>query len=316
MAKAVHSFRSGKNQAKLIAAELAAHNTSRHKAKQTGVVAVQGLGSERSYKQVFSAFAKELQQYRAGDLWTHTRQAAVEYLERRAEVVGQSALNLDRQALDRLERHINGEGTAPLPRFKSELDTVKAGRAYSAPQLAAIRGAQTAKNAISTEIAERCGLRAHELFTLRPAAEQPQSSHRQWNDDRFKGANGTRPDGECFTVKGKGGLVRQVWISRESGLLERLEAYRLPSPERICDRGIFYDRVYSIGGGQAWSQSVSAASIRTLGWSHGAHGTRHHFAQRRNQELNAAGFSYNYSRLCLSQELGHFRVSIVDAYLR
>lgn len=312
--KPTHTFRSGKSQARALAAEMARHGESRHVAKAGGDHAgVQGLGTERITKQVLAQYAEWLHREHLGDLRTSGRDTARHYLEQRAELVGQSTLNQERQALDRLQRHLYGSDAEPLPRIRSELETVKSGRAYSSAQLEAIRAAQTPRNAITSLLAEKCGLRAHEAFTVRPAAEQPASGHRTWSADRFTCANG-RPDGELYTVRGKGGLVREIWIERE--LVNRLEAYRLPTPERVTDRGIHYDRQYGIGGGQVWSQSFSAASRRVLGWSNGGHGCRHTYVQRRLEELQESGMKYREARLIVSQECGHFRESVIDEYLR
>jgi len=318
VAKAVHSFRGGKGQAKLVAAEMARHGESRHAAKISGDKAgVQGLGTERISRQVMGQYAEWLHQERRGDLRTATREAATHYLEQRAEAVSQSTLNQERQALDRLQRHLHGPGTEALPRVRSELETIKTGRAYTAGQLAAICSAQTPRNALMTELSARTSIRAHESYSLRRASsgEQPASSHRTWSADRFKGANGSRPDGELYTVKGKGGLVRQVLIPRD--LATRLEeGFRLAIPELVRDRGIFYVKNYGVGGGQAWSQSFSAASKRVLNFSAGGHGCRHSYAQNRLAELQAAGWEYRAARLVVSQEMGHFRESVIDAYLR
>ncbi|MGH8490682.1 MAG: hypothetical protein ACREXS_17910 [Gammaproteobacteria bacterium] len=56
--------------------------------------------------------------------------------------------------------------------------------------------------------------------------------------------------------------------------------------------------------------------MRALGWSTGAHGLRHAYAQERMCELQAHGKSYNLARELVSQELGHFRGDIVEVYLR
>ena len=67
-------------------------------------------------------------------------------------------------------------------------------------------------------------------------------------------------------------------------LAEQLETCRLRKPERVTDRGVRRTQHYDLGGGQAWSQSFSAASKNELGWSTGAHGLRHSYAQDRLDE--------------------------------
>ena len=65
-----------------------------------------------------------------------------------------------------------------------------------------------------------------------------------------------------------------------------------------------------------WSKAFGAASARALGWSHGAHGLRHSYAQERMAELQASGFDYAAAREIVSQELGHFRGDVVEVHLR
>ena len=128
-------------------------------------------------------------------------------------------------------------------------------------------------------------------------------------DSKFAGREGV-----IYTVQGKGGLIREVLIP--SPLAERLEHVRLASPVRVTDRGVFYQSQYAIGGGQRWSNAFSAASIRTLGWSRGAHGVRHSYAQQRMQELQKLGLVRDMALRTVSQEMGHFRPEITETYLR
>ena len=60
---------------------------------------------------------------------------------------------------------------------------------------------------------------------------------------------------------------------------------------------------------------VSAASERVLGWSTGAHGLRHSYAQERMAELQAS-LSRDAALTTVSQEMGHFRPEITETYLR
>jgi hypothetical protein len=105
-------------------------------------------------------------------------------------------------------------------------------------------------------------------------------------------------------------------IAVSESLAERLDAARLTAPRGIKDRTIWYQQKYDIGGGQSWSQSFSEASVRALGWSAGGHGVRHGYAQRRLEELQIAGFSWEDALEIISQELGHFRKDVTNTYLR
>ncbi len=90
---------------------------------------------------------------------------------------------------------------------------------------------------------------------------------------------------------GKGGLIREVLIPAD--LAQQLELKRLAHPILQSDREIHYHQHYDIGGGKAWSNSFSAASQRQLGWSHGAHGLRHSYAQERMAECQRLGLTYD-----------------------
>lgn len=298
------SFRSPRSQARYAAQQLRATGTSRHAHKGEGKI--HSLGTLRNYERSLQRAAEWLATHRLGTLRDLTPELAHRYLAERAQQVGQSQLNADRQALqahlgERLERV---QSAAERPDRLAEQ-----GRAYTPEQVALVRAYQPPHHALATELAQAAGLRAHELLTLRPAGEQPAAEHRTWREDRFTGREGVR-----YTVQGKGGLVREVCLPQT--LAARLEATRWDTPQQVTDRGIHYQQHYGIGGGQAWSQSFSAASRTALGWSAGAHGLRHGYAQTRMDELQGHGYRYSDAREIVSQELGHFREDITEVYLR
>lgn len=237
-----------------------------------------------------------------GDLKQVTQETALHYLELRGQSISQKTLNQERQAMQRCLG-------ITLPVVKSELTQVLKSRAYSTMQVDLITNAQSTTYQLATRIATATGLRAHELLTLRRKFEQAPSSHRTWLKTRFFGRTG-----EIYTVKGKGGLIREVLILES--LAEQLEQHRLASPRIIEDRKIHYRQYYAMGGGHYWSNSFSAASKCELGWSHGAHGLRHSYAQTRMDELQQQGFLYHEALEIVSQEMGHFRSSITEVYLR
>lgn len=271
-------------------------------------------------------------EYKAGrverensDLKSLTAKQAQDYLEQRGQEIGQSQLNMERQAIQLMQQKLthqlpstitvkgkNGpeEKTVErLPVTKSELTQALDSRAYSRWQINEIASHQTDKNALATEIAAAAGLRAHELLTLRLANERP-ADERPTRDEKF-----AVREGERYTVHGKGGLTREVLIPRE--LAQRLEESRLSTPQRITDRGVYYSSHYNVGGGNAWSASFTRASQRAIEWSSGAHGMRHTYAQERMSELQlAAGLDYRDALEVVSQEMGHFRPDITEVYLR
>ncbi|MGB4600619.1 MAG: site-specific integrase [Trichlorobacter sp.] len=294
------SFRSSKDQARHAVKQLSDIGTSRHNNRADG--RVRSIRTARNYEQSLSSLTTWLQDNRLGNLRSLDRDTALRYLDERSEQVRQSTLDQDRQAVQALL----GE---QLPRVRSELTSALSGRAYTGDQLAAIMAAQTDRHALATELASACGLRAHELMTIRRADEQQMSQHRTWRPDLHAGR-----EGQLYVVTGKGGLRRSVIVPGE--LADRLEARRLDQGRVVTDRGIRYETRYDIGGGQAWSASFGSASKRVLGWSTGAHGCRHSFAQTRMDELQGAGYRYQEALLVVSQEMGHFRPGITEVYLR
>ena len=71
---------------------------------------------------------------------------------------------------------------------------------------------------------------------------------------------------------------RRTWQynSNNEGFLE---------PIRVRDRGVFYVQKYDLAGGKKFTDSFAKASERALGWSTGAHGLRHSYAQERLKNL-------------------------------
>ena len=266
------------------------------------------VGTVRNIRQCLTQIARHI----AGDgleLLDLTPARANAYLRSRAADLGQKALDGHRQALQKLLIHVRGllpEG-GKLTIVRSLKPTRRHGRAYAPHQIPMVAARQTEPNALATLIAHAAGLRAHELLTLAPPAERPPDV-RPARPEKFDGRPGTD-----YTVVGKGGLVRLVRVPDD--LAERLEERRFDQPTRVTDRGIRYVSRYDVGGGQAWSRSFSRASHGALGWSRGAHGVRHSFAQERMDELQRR-LVYDDALEVVSQELGHFRPQITEEYLR
>lgn len=302
---------------------------------------VKELQSQGAFKSVrttanYQAALKNVAQwlkaeYKAGrvdrdsDLKSLTVQQAKDYLGQRSQEVGQSQLNMERQAIQLMQQKlthqlpftiiVNGRNGPEekkvecLPVTKSELMQALDSRAYSRWQINEIASHQTNKNALATEIAAAAGLRAHEMLTLRPANERP-ADDRPARIEKFAAR-----EGERYTVHGKGGLTREVLIPHK--LAQRLEDSRLSTPQRITDRGVYYSSHYNVGGGNAWSASFTRASQRAIERSAGAHGLRHTYAQERMSELQlVTGLDYRDALEVVSQEMGHFRSDITEVYLR
>ncbi|MDE0343877.1 MAG: site-specific integrase [Deltaproteobacteria bacterium] len=236
-------------------------------------------------------------------------ESAVAYLRTRTADLGQKALDLHRQALQAMLVHVTGR----LPKgerltvVRSSKPRRRGGRAYTPQQVRMVAAAQNARNGLSTLIAHAAGLRAHELFTLARPHEQPHD-RRPARAEKFAG----RP-GRDYTVVGKGGLVRLVRVPDD--LSDRLEACRRDEPVRVTDRGIHYTSRYDLAAGTAWGASFTGASKRALGWTRGAHGMRHSYAQQRLRELQRLLRRADALEV-VSQELGHFRRDITLTYLK
>ncbi len=275
-------------------------------------VYIKSVGTVRNYEQalrnVATAMVNQGQHLRDLD---HKR--AISYLEQRAEEVGQKSLDIERQAIQSMFRHVTGkldEGKT-LRVIRSEHEQVLHSRAYTQEQIHAIADSQREQNALSTEIAYAAGLRAKELITLLPIEERPGDirQNKEPVNEKFMGREGQR-----YSVIGKGGLVREVMIP--DNLAQRLEERRLEQPREVIDRNIHYQQHYDIQAGRNWSQSFSRSSQNVLGWSNGAHGLRHSYAQERMDELRSQGLTREYALEVVSQELGHFRPDITEIYLR
>ena len=91
---------------------------------------------------------------------------------------------------------------------------------------------------------------------------------------------------------------------------------KLESPKLVIDRGIKYLSYFDIGGGHSWSESYSSASKRVLGWTYGAHTLRAEYARTRMNTLQSLGCNYFEARKIISQEMGHFRGSVTETYLK
>jgi len=294
------SFRSEKAQAVHAISQKLALGKGRHDNKNDG--RIHSLGTARGYGSSLKVLTGYLKEHKLGDLRSLTTEIAHKYLEERATTVSQKTLDLDRQAI---QMHLG----VRLEVIGSEKTIHLSTRSYTTAQVERIAWAQSERNALATKIAHNGGLRAHELLTIRPASDRQASGHREWSSERFSGR-----EGERYTVEGKGGLIREVMLSKE--LAAQLEATKLTEPRQVTDRGINYIQHYDIGGGRSWSQSFSAASQRELGFSNGAHGLRHSYAQERMEELQQRGMNHDDAKATVAQEVGHFDKETTEAYLR
>jgi integrase len=270
---------------------------------------IHSLGTARNYEQALKTVASWAKDIGINGVQALSLEEATRYLEYRCEHVGQKALDMERQAIQAMMK-LNGRLATKQTLFRTQSlkEEIARSRAYTGAQSLAICQRQTAPNSLATQIAYTAGLRAHELLTLariddRVADERP-SLPSKW----------TGREGKLYTVKGKGGLVREVLIPTH--LARQLEQKRLTQPVTVRDRKINYLQRYEISGGKKWSDSFSKASTRALFFSTGAHGLRHSYAQERMLELQKLGHGKEMALATVSQEMGHFRPEITLVYLR
>lgn len=272
---------------------------------------IESVGTARNYEQALKTCCDYMKEFKLGGLRNLTPSQANQYLEIRAQECSQRTLNMDRQAIQCMMQHVSGQlsTSEKLTVVESQKETIENSRAYTPEQVNAIIQHQTEQHALSTQLCHEAGLRAHELFTLRPSGEVTPSP-REVHPDKFTQLPNQT---QTYTVTGKGGLIREVQIP--SHLVDKLEERRLEIPQRISDRGVNYESHYDIAGGHKFSDAFSKASSRALGYSNGAHGLRHSYAQDRYEQL-ANHFERIDVMTIISQELGHFRPDITEVYLR
>jgi integrase len=244
---------------------------------------------------------------------------AKDYLEQRSETHSQSTLDMSRHALEHMMKDVTKvlEKDSTLirevgNRISSDLKADLKSRAFTGNQLNAITERMRDRTLLSVQLCHQAGLRVHELYTLAHSSEQPASERAQHKvlENKFLGSQG-----KVYTVKGKGGLIREVLIPTK--LVEKLEEQRLATKHTVTDRGIIYKEVrYDLAGGKQLSSAFSAACKRTLAKHRGPHGLRHTYAQNRMQTLRKHGLQRTESLAIVSRELGHFRKEITEVYLR
>ena len=243
------------------------------KAIQGGVI--KSVGTVRNYEQALSTAALYANSTLNCSLRQITVQQASEYLIERAVEVGQKTLDMDRQALQVMMQHVSKKlpSDGKLEVIKSEHSQILNSRSYTLEQINAITDSLSEKYSLSAEIVHAAGLRAHELLTIARINERCLSD-RPSLSEKFSYRNNE----VSYSVTGKGGLIREIQLSKN--LSERLEERRFEISVTRTDRNIKYSNcLYDIGAGTQFSAAFTRASNHVLGWSGGAHGLRHSYAQ-------------------------------------
>lgn len=267
---------------------------------------IKSLGTARNYKTALIKIARWSKDIGINGVQGMSLQDAYKYLDYRSEF---ATLDMERQAIQAMFK-LNGKlgPKETLTVIKSEKEIIEKSHAYTPAQAHAISEHQARKYNLSTQIAYAAGLRAHELLTIARVSER-KADKRPALNSKWLGREGC-----IYTVKGKGGLIRDVLIP--NALATQLEQRRLAQPITVRDREINYLQRYDLGGGHKWSCSFSKASSRTLFFSNGGHGLRHSYAHERMAELKGLGLARDIALETVSQELGHFRAEITEVYLR
>ncbi len=266
---------------------------------------VTSVGTARNHRVALKGVANWLHLKNGKHLDNLNESDAVEYLMLRSMTVGQSAVDLDRQAINFhiLRNH-------PVPYFLSVFPHNPVDRAYLQSEINLILSNAGERLSLSIRLVVNAGLRAVELITISPAGSLAESQRDAWSQDRFLG----RETDKQFVVHGKGGLRRQIRLEAElaNELMQRLR----PDPICVKDREIIHKSFFDLVAGANFSMQFSALSQKVLGVSRGGHGLRHTFAQKRLRDLLCCGLSYQLALQVLSNELGHFSVQNTLAYLR
>ena len=280
-----------------------AHGSSTYRHPELAGHKITSVLTERAHRSALTVFAKWLLSSSGKHLKNASYSDAQAYLDWRANRVRQSTLSLDRQAINMHCRFIK-----PLPFAASDIPTVIEDRAYTPQQLAYLRSKTTFSIAFSISLAEDAGLRSMELITLAPL-DRLSPSHRAWHPSRFQAR-----ENDCrFVVRGKGGLIREIRLAPD--LAGRLEDLKRPAKTIITHLTGHLPSYYDLTGGNQFCAAFGRLSKRELGFSNGAHGLRHTFAQRRFLDLICSGNDLSDALDILSQEMGHFATANTLVYL-
>lgn len=264
-----------------------------------------GVGTARNHQSALKLAADWLLDTKGKHLHNMNHDDAYEYLTLRCMTVGQSAVDLGRQAMN---MHLFKED--PIPFFASSLTRDLKSRAYNCEQISLLLEHASPALSLSIRIAQYAGLRAFELITIAPQDMLEESQRDAWCEERFMGRDGDI----AYVVSGKGGLRRRVLLSKE--LSAALMMNIRECPIMIRDRKVNHTSYFNLLGGANFSAQFSKLSMKVLGKSYGAHGLRHSYAKNRVHELVCRGLTYAQALQAVSNEVGHFSTANTKVYLR
>ncbi|HYD60189.1 MAG TPA: hypothetical protein VEC35_07530 [Noviherbaspirillum sp.] len=295
------SFRSPSEQARRLVRRKVQHGKSRRQRHEAPNDFISSIGTEVKYRGNIKRLIEWLSERRLS-IDNVTVEIVREFLNEKRDVVTQKTLDGYRQSFN-LVLNLNIEYVS------SNKPTVLEPRAYREDQISLLCASTQWEMGVAIEICSSAGLRPHELDTI-ARIDELHEDDRPWLPERFSGLEA----GMRYVVIGKGGLRRTVMLPIALAL--ELEKMRLQTPVIKHEREINYLKRFGVLGGQAFSQRFSSLSKRVLGWSAGAHGLRHSFAQRRMRTLQRSGFQFDFALEVLAQEMGHFSTTNTLTYLR
>jgi integrase len=298
-----------KNYSPKIAAKLQVrpqviHGLSRHKNHEMAEKKISSVGTERNHVSALTVFAKWLIKDSKKHLKNAKSTDANRYLTERSKVVRQKTLDMDRQALN-----MNMNFQTDIKFKLSEVKTPVENLAYSQFELNYLISRAPDNLRLSIQLSSNAGLRSMEILSLSPPFCLSQSV-RSWHINRFAG----RSNDVSFIVHGKGGLHREIRLSPE--LAEHVKKLTRPVPVIVSNRETHLTSHFDLLGGHYFCNRFSIFSKNELGFSHGAHGLRHTFAQKRLLELMCLGHDTDNAIKILAQEMGHFAITNTLTYLR
>jgi integrase len=310
--RCMHTFRNSKmmkNYSPQKAAERAVHlnlalGLSRHQHPALARTKVTSVMTADAHCSALTQFSKHLACESNKHLKNASPSDAKLYLEKISLTKKQSTVSLARQAINlHLLPH------QPIKHVVSCIATKPLNRAYTTVQINFLCEMASPTLALSIAIACSAGLRVMELLSISDT-DQQRVSHRDWHVNRFLG----REHYPKFIVHGKGGLCREIRITPELAL--RLADMKRQVPVYVSNRHAHLQSYFDLMGGHDFSIQFSKLSKRILGFSHGAHGLRHSYAQQRLHELLCIGLTIDEAIQVVSQEMGHFAIKNTMAYLR
>lgn len=139
--------------------------------RQAGIS--QSVGTQNTYRDCLKVFCDFIKENQLGDLKNVSRDVVNRFLAHKAATVGQKTCEKYKQAIQAY-LHARGDLSKDqnLPPVHSDTPQKLGRRAYSPAQVEMIQAHLTRTLAFSTELSYRCGLRAHELLTIRRIDEK------------------------------------------------------------------------------------------------------------------------------------------------